>query len=457
MHFKLQNMLSLPTEKVEFKGNMDVLSGQVNAVSIDTRTLERGDLYVALKGENHDGHEFVPKAFEKGAIACVVETSYWHTNHESLAGKSIFVVEDSLTSLQQLANQQRRKLSAPLIGLTGTNGKTTTKEMVAAVLSQIGNAGKTHGNFNNHIGVPLTLLALQSDDRFAVIEMGTNHFGEIRDLCCIAEPEYGLITNIGHGHTEHLQDVRGVTRAKMELFDYLQPKGHIFANMDDPNIAKHKTYYAYKCTYAFDTPAILQAQRVNINANGQPAFRVNGIVIRLNLAGTHNLSNALASVAVGLEFGVSLPQIKEALEHVSLPGKRMELLKIHGITILNDAYNANPESTLAALETVKNMAISGHKWLALGDMLELGEKADAKHAEIGSILGDYGITALFTYGPLSRSASEAATVKARHFEDKQMMSSALREELSAGDLLLVKGSRGMQMEDIITYLKGASQ
>ncbi len=452
-------ILTLKSSKPEFVGKHSVPTAPVSGITIDTRASKPGELYFALRGENHDGHAFVLDALKKGAPACVVDREYWIKNKNDLIDKPIFIVNDTLVALQELANTHRNQFSVPLIGLTGTNGKTTSKEMIAAVLNQAGNTCKTMGNFNNHIGTPLTLLRLDKSHEYAVIEMGTNHFGEITTLCEIAEPNFGLITNIGHGHTEHLQNIQGVARAKMELYDYLYPDGVIFANLDDAMIAGQIGKYKGAITFGLDAPARIKAERRGMDENGLPMMSVQGEEIRLNLIGSHNLINALSAVAIGLEFGLSMARIREGLQNVELPPKRMGIIRKHGLTILNDCYNANPESTLAALKTLSEIKSSGQKWLVMGDMLELGEQAAAAHANIGRAISEYGVTGVVAYGPLSANMVAAAKasspkVDATHFADKSQLLQYLKKNIGSEDTLLVKGSRGMQMEDVISELVG---
>lgn len=456
MELSFQELLDTDSS-IAFHGDTDLLGKEVPAFSIDTRTLQAGEVYIALKGENHDGHAFVQSAFDKKATAAIVEQAFWQANKADLRDKAVFVVADTLAAMQAVAQAYRKKFDIPIIGLTGTNGKTSTKEMLAAVLAQAGRVCKTGGNLNNHIGVPLTLFTLNSSHDFAVIEMGMNHFGEIARLCEIAEPNNGLITNIGHGHTEFVHDLEGVAKAKMELFEYLRHNGWVFVNLDDAMIAKKSAGFTRRTTYGFTEAADVSAQNLGLNAAGQPTLRIEDTEITLNQVGQHNLSNALAAIAIGLKFGVSIRQCKVALESVRLPSKRMQLTRQHGVTILNDCYNANPESTLAALQTLAALPGRGRRIAVLGDMLELGARGQAKHEEIGSRLPEFGVSALFAHGPLSRHTVEACrkaapAITAEHFKDKLKLAEALQDMIAPDDIILVKGSRGMKMEEVLEAL-----
>jgi UDP-N-acetylmuramoyl-tripeptide--D-alanyl-D-alanine ligase len=346
------------------------------------------------------------------------------------------------------------KFSLPVLALTGTNGKTTTKEMIAAVLSDLGNVCKTEGNLNNHIGVPLTLFQLTQGHQAAVIEMGTNHFGEIARLCEIAAPRYGLITNIGRGHLEFLGDLGGVAQAKIELFDSLPPDGVAFVNLEDPMIVKHASKIENKITFGFTDEAKVKGLRLAPDKFGFPQMKVDAQIFTLNLLGNHNLVNALAAVAIGLEFGLSLQHMKTALENVKLPGKRLEVVRRKNILILNDSYNANPDSTLAALNILKDTTATGKRIFVFGDMLELGATAAQEHAAIGRQLNDFNVDLLLAFGSLSAEAVRAAdkTITAHHFSEKQELIVELKKQMAAGDVILIKGSRGMKMEEIVEEL-----
>jgi UDP-N-acetylmuramoyl-tripeptide--D-alanyl-D-alanine ligase len=457
MDLKLHEFLEVGNCRFAYFGDEKNLSRAVAGVSTDSRLLKQEEVYFALAGENHDGHDFVTAVFQKGALAAVVKKSWWEKNKSRLENRAVFVVEDTLRALQEASHFYRLKFSLPVLGLTGTNGKTTTKEMTAAVLSQMGSVCKTTGNLNNHIGVPLTLFNLQNEHQTAVVEMGGNHFGEIARLCEIAAPQLGLITNIGRGHLEFLGGLEGVARMKMELFNSLPADGVAFVNLDDPLIVKHSARLKSKVTFGFTDEAKVRGRRLEPDKFGFPRMEVESEIFTLNLLGNHNLLNALAAAAVGLEFGISLKKIKEALENVAVPGKRLEITRRNHILILNDSYNANPDSTLAALAILKEMNVTGKKIFVFGDMLELGEAAAAEHAKIGVALSGFGVDLFLAYGPLAAEAVAAAQkskskIFAQHFSDKQTLIAELKKSLSAGDALLVKGSRGMKMEEVVEAL-----
>ncbi|MFQ5603428.1 MAG: UDP-N-acetylmuramoyl-tripeptide--D-alanyl-D-alanine ligase [bacterium] len=457
MKLTLQEIYDNPDYRFLYSGPTEALQMVIAGISIDSREIQPGELYFAIKGEHHDGHKFLREIFNKQAIAAVVEKKWRQKHPKDLAGKALLAVEDTLTALQQAAHAYRKKFAIPILGLTGTNGKTTTKEMIAAVLSRSGNVCKTEGNFNNHIGVPLTLFQLRASHQSLVLEMGTNHFGEIRQLCEIAAPTCGLITNIGHGHLEFLQSLEGVARAKIELFEYLQPEGLAFINLDDALITKQVPKLRRCVTYGFKDEADISAQKLSLDDPQTIGMRVENQTIVLNMPGEHNLSNALAAVAVGLEFGVDMPDIKQALENVQLPSKRMQIIRKEKMLILNDSYNANPDSTLAALSILKNTPVAGKKIFVFGDMLELGQQSKTEHTRIGAALNDFGVAVFLAFGPETAAAVDSArrktpVITAEHFTDKAELVSFLKTHLDKGDLVLVKGSRGMKMEEVIQAL-----
>jgi UDP-N-acetylmuramoyl-tripeptide--D-alanyl-D-alanine ligase len=455
MMFTLQKIFEQKPFAFAYTGKPVRPQQTVAGVSTDSRTIRSGEIYFALAGDNHDGHAFIEEAFNKGALTAVVHNEWWQDNKDSRA--AVFVVTNTLQALQELAGWYRRLFSLPVLALTGTNGKTTTKEMIAAVLSATKSVCKTQGNLNNHIGVPLTLFELRESHDVAIIEQGMNHFGEIARLCEIARPDFGLITNIGSGHVEFLGGREGVAKAKMELFEYLKPDGFAFINYDDPLIVKYSPEFRNKISYSLTNEADIRGRSLGVDATGYPSLEVEGTRIKINIIGAHNLLNALAAAAVGLQFGISIKQIKEALENLTPPAQRLELLFCKKITIVNDAYNANPDSTIVALETVRAIETDGRRIAILGDMLELGEQAGQEHAHIGTVLSEYKIDALYTFGSLTaettRTAQQLGTVKfAGHYEDKDSLVRDVVEKISSGDVILVKGSRAMKMEEIIAKI-----
>lgn len=440
-----------------FFGDATRLRQRPAGISTDSRQCQAGEIFVALRGEKFDGHQFANSILATGALAAVVEKN-WFESQTSVAG-NLIVVEDSLLALQKIGQVIRRRWGKMVIAITGSNGKTTTKEMVASVLAQNKFVLKTAGNLNNHIGVPLTLANLQHSHDVAVVEMGMNHDGEIARLCEIAAPNLGLITNVGRAHIEFFKTLDGVARAKGELFAYLhQRDGIVFLNADDPKLKTVLPSGTKAITYGLTHAAQVQGKIAGVDENGCVALTWKNGSIPLAVPGMHNAINALAAVAVGEFCGIAPEQICTALAGTLPTAKRMQVFKQGTVTIINDAYNANPESMRAALEFLATLPIhgSGHRLAVLGDMLELGEAAPAAHAEIGALISQLPIDAVFAYGPHMQHLVQAigTTKWAEHFENKKDLSAEVRRSVRPGDVILLKGSRSMAMEEVVEQLPG---
>jgi len=432
---------------------------KVVGVSQDTRSLRTGEVYVALRGERFDGHQFVPQAFQKGAVAAIVEKG-WKPETPLPPDALLIRVEDPLYALQTIAHRYRMRFRVPVLAITGTNGKTTTKEMVAAVLAKKFRVVKTRGNLNNHIGLPLSLLAIDVQTEIAIMEMGTNHFGEIRRLCEIARPTHGLITNIGAGHLEFFGSVDEVAKAKAELFESLPEDGVAFVNLDDPRVVKIGEGVSRKFTFGFTGSPDVKGEFLGLDTFGRARLRFRqSRPIQLKVPGKHQAANALAAAAVGVFWEVPPEEICRALEEFSGYARRMEVFEWNGIHVLFDVYNSNPDSLRAALETLAHVrANTGSRALAvLGDMLELGEAAEQAHFEGGRLAARLGVDVLLTYGEFgevfckgyrSEGGRECAA-----FAEKPALAKKLAGLLRPGDVLLLKGSRGVAMETVWEEVK----
>jgi len=420
------------------------------AVSTDTRQLPPGALFIALIGPNFDGHHFVAVARERGACAALVSRPVDDPLPQ-------LRVADTHLALGRLAALWRSRFCRPLIALTGSNGKTTLKEMIAAILRVRGSTLATEGNLNNDIGAPLTLLRLNGEQAYAVIEMGANHPGEIAYLTGLARPDVAIINNAGPCHLEGFGDVAGVARSKGEIFQGLGPNGTAVINRDDP----YADYWASLnpgrriVDFGLDQPAAVSGQILDAATHHFRLMTEAGQVdIRLPLPGRHNIRNALAAAAAALAVGATLDEVRQGLENLRGVGGRMQRLQgRHGGAVIHDAYNANPASLAAALQTVG--AEPGRKWLVLGDMWELGPAADALHAQSGQDARSAGFERLYALGEHSRAAVRAFGSGGNHFETVEMLSAALDHGIKTGGeppLVLVKGSRGMRMERVIAAL-----
>ncbi|MBF8295824.1 MAG: UDP-N-acetylmuramoyl-tripeptide--D-alanyl-D-alanine ligase [Bacteroidetes bacterium] len=463
MRLTRNDILALPhLQALGFESSKGVLCDDI---STDSRTVSHGSLFIALRGEKFDGHNFITKAAESGAGAIIADASWAEANPIMLSSLNLprMIVEDTVHTFGRLANAHRRKFKIPVLVVGGSNGKTTTKEMVSAVLRTKFRVLSTEGNLNNHIGVPQMLLRLERQHQMAVIEIGTNHFGEIAHLCSVAEPTHVLITNIGREHLEFFGSVDGVAKAEGEAYEWLRQhrrsKAVGFVNQDDKRLKKQATGLRKSITYGFDKGATTvkgtvisfdedACAQLEVKPKGKKAFRV-----QVAVPGLHNAENALAAATVGLTFQVPAKKITEALSLFVSASKRMQVLKLNGITVLNDTYNSNPDSTQAALRVLEGVHTSGKKVAVLADMLELGPKSADEHRRIGQVVAKSGARYLLTYGTLSQETHDAATtVFKEHFEQKNALSEHLAELLTRGDVVLVKGSRGMKMEDVVAFL-----
>jgi UDP-N-acetylmuramoyl-tripeptide--D-alanyl-D-alanine ligase len=435
---------------------------KICGVSIDSRTVKAGEMFMAVRGDQFDGHNFVTKAIEAGAAGIIIERSWAEVNVAMMVSINIprLIVENTVQALGNLAHIYRRKFDIPVIAVGGSNGKTTTKDMIRNVLGTKYNVLCTEGNLNNQIGVPQTLFRLERKHEVAVVELGTNHPGEIDYLCSILEPTHGLITNIGREHLEFFGSPDGVAKSEGELFVWMEKHhGIIFVNADDKYLARVSKKNRKVISFGFFARgAFIQGTVESYNADAQALLHVRqrnkrGVDIALGVSGEHNAKNALAAAAVGIQMKVPLSDIQKALATFQPPGKRMQVQHIAQITILNDTYNANPDSMLAALTTLEMMKATGRKIAVLADMLELGGQAEELHRQIGKNTVECGVDILLTFGRLSKSIHDNASVETKaHFDSKSTLTEYLIHTLADGDIVLVKGSRGMKMEEVIINL-----
>jgi UDP-N-acetylmuramoyl-tripeptide--D-alanyl-D-alanine ligase len=436
-------------------------TSRVFGVSTDSRTLKKGDAFFALKGEKFDGHKYLKQVFELGASLAVVEESWFKKNRNLYKDNPILVVNDTSKALGTYAKNYRSKFNIPVIAIAGSNGKTTTKDMIAAVLSAKYNVLRTEGNLNNHIGVPLMIFKMNPKTEIAVIEIGTNHPGEISYLCDILNPNQGLITNIGKEHLEFFRNLEGVRSEEAVLFDYIASNnGAIYMNADDELVKKSAPKMKKKISYGFGGKVDYKGSINSSKNNGQNELQIsakgkNILNLKLSLPGKHNMTNALVSVAIGLQFGINKNSLKEALINFKPSFGRMELLEMNGIKIIKDCYNSNPDSLKSGLETLAEMKSSGNKFVVLGDMLEIGVRAPEEHRLAGEIIKKLGFEYIFLYGAQSKytfKELENTAKYCKYYNDKFALSKDLKGLVKEGDLIFVKGSRGMQMETVLDGL-----
>ncbi len=432
----------------------------IQGVSIDSRTIQEGELFVAIKGDRFDGHDFVPEIMQKGAWGAMVDRTAIADRSSRLSGlTNILSVEDPLMALQEMAFLHRKNFAVPFVGITGSNGKTTTKEMLASILKQKGPVLKNEGNLNNHLGVPLTLLKLTAAHTFAVVEMGMSALGEINALARLVGPDVGIITNIGPAHLEFLKSMDRVAQAKGELLGQLKPAGTAVLNADDHyfDILKKK-FSGRVLSFGIDNRSDVRASDIRQEKDFTNFTIESGnssANVRLRTVGKHNVSNALASAAAAFAVGMSIDAVKNGLDGFVPIAMRSELKQIRGRTVFADCYNANPASMEAALVALVSLKFGGKTIAVLGDMLELGTIADDAHRAIGATATQLGIDLVITVGPLAKHLGEGAVAagmsKDRVLEaGSQAEAATLLNKLSRpGDAVLIKGSRSMKMEKIL--------
>ncbi|MBQ7132143.1 MAG: UDP-N-acetylmuramoyl-tripeptide--D-alanyl-D-alanine ligase [Oscillospiraceae bacterium] len=422
-------------------------------ISTDTRAISQGSVFVALKGANFDGHNFAKNAARAGACAVVSQLE--------IEDIPCLVTDDTTKALGDIARGYRNKFSPILVGITGSVGKTTTKDMVALVLSEKYKTLKTQGNLNNHIGLPKTLFGLDSTYEAAVIEMGMNHFGEIDYLTNIAKPNIAVITNIGWSHIENLGSREGILKAKLEILNSMQDDMPLVINADDEMLFSQKSQLERNIiTYGIDNQnADIKAIDINPGDSKTEFSIICGdekCDITLNATGTHNVLNALCAFAVGKNCGLENEQIQSALSKFKPNAMRQNVIKANSISIIADCYNASPDSMKAALEML-NLQSGKRRIAVLGDMLELGEYSKALHSAVGEYCAKSSADMVFCVGAQSKYIARSASLKgkaAKHFFNPETLIQTLKETVCEGDVILFKASRGMHLENVIKSLFG---
>lgn len=455
------------------------VEAEIAGVSIDSRSIGAGQLFVPIAGDRFDGHDYIEKAASAGAAAAL-----WQRDRALPAdiGLPLLLVDDTLAALQRLAESYLASWRPKVVGVTGSNGKTTTKDLIFSALATVYRTAKTEGNFNNHIGLPLTILRADRDTEVLVLEMGMSAFGEISLLSRIAKPDIAVITNIGESHLEHLGSRRGIAQAKLEIVEGLKPGGTLIYNGDEPLLREELATLALPedaelITFGESESCDLRATDIATDAEratfvasgggaaGSPAQESEAQAARFEvpIPGRHNAVNALAAIAVARRLGVADADIARGLAEAKLTGMRIERVQARsGALVLNDAYNASPASVRAAISLVAQLQGYRRKWLVLGDMLELGPDEAAFHAGIGRELSQGQADGLLAYGPLSAHTAEAAASAmpsgiVKHFADKNELAEALLSLVEPDDLVLVKASRGMRMEEIVRRLTAGEE
>jgi len=417
--------------------------GAITGVTQDTRKLKPGNLYVAVKGDRFDGHDFLRQAFEAGASGALVEEGcQWTSN-------PVLPVSDSIRGLQDLARGYRRKWTGMVVGITGSVGKTTVKEMCADVLTAKGETHRTSGNYNNHIGLPLTMLAMPQTAAFGVFEIGMNQPGEIGELSGLLQPGIGIITDICNAHRGNFQSLDGIAREKARLAEHIPSSGRMLLDCDSewfPLMCKNT--YAHVVTVSLEGDADYVGRKVDQNT-----IRVDGFDYTMPQPGEHVMRNALRAIALGLELGIDPEQIAAGLGRFKAPPMRWEESDIAGIHFINDAYNANPLSMRANLKAFADLPSSGGKWAIVGGMRELGDVTEAEHAELGRFIDELQLDGVIAIGELGHLIVCKGSDRFHQCPDAAEASRILKDNLKPGDSVLLKASRGEHLEEVLEYFK----
>lgn len=438
----------------QYFGAGEDLKKEVTGIVIDSRRIAAGNLFIPIKGERADGHTFIPQVMEAGALASLSEIPLGH------GGGNYILVESTQEAMQKIAAFYRKSLDIKVVGITGSVGKTSTKEMIASVLRERFLVHKTAGNFNNQIGLPLTIFGIKKEDEVAVLEMGISDFGEMHVLAAMAEPDICVITNIGLCHLENLKTRDGILKAKTECFSHMRKGGRAVLNGLDDKLSqigdvngRAPVFYGREQDTAYVTDIEdlgLEGIRIRLHLCGESRQVV------IPIPGEHNVYNALAAACVGHELGMNMEEICRGMEKVETIGGRSNLIYAGGVAIIDDSYNANPVSMKASIDVL--CKAEGRKIAVLGDMGELGENEKELHAKVGRYLSEKPVDFLFCTGALSketaREAGKNLKCRVQHFDTKEAMSQALLEEIKEGDTVLVKASHFMEYSEIVEKMKG---
>ncbi|HBC46613.1 MAG TPA: UDP-N-acetylmuramoyl-tripeptide--D-alanyl-D-alanine ligase [candidate division Zixibacteria bacterium] len=424
----------------------------INGISTDSREVLVGELFVAIKGKNFDGHDFLTAAFNRGAVAAVVARDRAQELHDP----KYIVVDDTLRALGDLAAAYRQKMTAKVVAVTGSNGKTTVKNMIFEILSRGGSALRSIGNFNNLIGLPLSVLHLRPQHLSAVFELGMSARGEISRLGEIAAPDVAVITNVGPVHLEFLKTIEAVAEAKLEIVDRIKDSGILIINGDDTMLgSKLKKTTRKVLRFGIGTGNDIRPSAIEFDNRQMSMIRMDDVVLTPNLPGIHNVYNALAAFAVARALDIPSDEAAMAINFFKAEDMRSEVFRKNGVTLLIDCYNANPASTKYALETLSKMRSEGHHIAVLGDMLELGKSGRAYHEEIGDAARRLKIDYLLALGPLSKYTVASFGQGGIHFENIEALLERLLKIINTGDIILFKGSRGMVLENAVDAVKSS--
>jgi len=428
------------------KAAYDIVLGRA---VIDSRTVENGDMFVAYKGDNTDGHKYISSAFDKGAVCCLAERI---PDGET---RPIILVDSVQTALEKICTEYRNRLNMPIVGITGSVGKTSAKEMTYAVLSKHFSVLKTEGNLNNQIGVPMTVSAIEQQHNAAVIELGISHFGDMDQIASIVRPTVAVFTIIGHAHLEFLQDLDGVMREKTSMIDHMDENGIVIYNSDDPKLRK-LTCKQRRIGFGTGENADVRATDIKTLSDGSTSCNISygqkSLHVYIPAYGTHMIYAALIGASVGFALGLSDEEIISGIAAYKTVGRRAAVLETGYITLIDDSYNANPDSVKSGINSL--VSLPGRHICVFGDMLELGENSAKMHYDIGEYALKSDVDIVFTSGTMSKNTALGAMNKGKYFETKEELLNALKAYLRKGDSVLVKASNGCAFKTVSDELKG---
>lgn len=419
----------------------------IRGIKIDSREIENDDLFIAVKGSRFDGHDFIESALSNGAVAAVV--SRREAEARKLYGNRYIAVDDTIHALGELARHHRNGLDVSVVAVTGSNGKTTVKNLIYEILSQNGPALKSRANYNNFFGLPLSIFQVKGHHKSAVLELGMSAKGEISRLAEIASPNIAVITNVGPVHLEFFKDIDEIAAAKLEILERIKPGGTLIVNGDDEILMSKVRQGNYEITrFGLSRDNDICPQDLIFDKNQLPYFKISGTSMKSNLPGVHNVYNILAAFAVSNTLRIAPESAAAAIAPYRSDEMRSQIVNKKGITFIIDCYNANPVSMKYALDTLAEMECRGRRIAVLGDMLELGRGAEMYHKQIGAYVSEKGIDNVFCNGPLAGVIAESFGGGAYHFERQELLAERLLKEINKGDIVLFKGSRGMALENI---------
>jgi UDP-N-acetylmuramoyl-tripeptide--D-alanyl-D-alanine ligase len=455
IYLNIEDIFNIPTTVIY---NPDMFKS-IYHVSIDSRNIKKNTLFIAIKGERFDGHDFIDQAVKNGAVAIVLNEKYLKKIDDY--DIPVITVKDTVVALGEVAKLWRAKLKTKVIGITGSAGKTTTKEILATLLSEKFKVNKTSGNNNNHIGVPLTILSTDEKHDVLVAELGTNHFGEIAYTAAIASPDISLITNIGDSHLEFLKNRTGVFKEKSGLLEEtINHRGKVFINNDDPILRKYGKTIKDKVTYALNERADFKASIIGYDKFVRPQIKIRikgkSFKTTLPISGDKNVLNFTAAFAIATELGLKNSQIQKALKKIKSYNKRLEIKNHKNFTLINDTYNANPDSMKSSLEILSMIESRKRKIAVLGDMFELGAESKNKHLELANVINNTNVNEVYSIGKMMKLMNQKLNGKTKihvHFNDRESLTKHLQNFDIKQAVVLVKGSRGMKMEEFVSVIE----